>query len=85
MNHFLIHVVPKPGADRLAMYNKFEHERAQDKELNAAVTIQSTYKLIGRDEVYLIVTAENLLFLEQILSHFEKDAQITVTPLVELT
>lgn len=85
MNYFLIHVAPNPGVDRLALYNKFEHERTKDKELDAAITIQSTYKLIGRDEVYLIVNAENLVFLDQILSHVQKDANITVTPLVELT
>jgi hypothetical protein len=82
---FHVFINPNPGVDRMAMYKEFEHLQSRDDQFKEAVGIQRTFKIVGRDEVYLIMRAENLLFLEQALSPFEKRADIQVTPVVELT
>ncbi|MGH9348140.1 MAG: hypothetical protein ACRD26_12850 [Vicinamibacterales bacterium] len=60
-----------------------EFEKTPDRSMRDAVAIQRTFKVIGRDEVYLLVRAESTTFLDQALAPFQDRADITVTPLVE--
>lgn len=81
---FMIYVNPHENVNRLALYKEFEKMSTKDKNLSAAVVIERTVKVVGRDEVYLLVRAENLIFLEQALGPFQSRADIEVTPVVEL-
>ena len=81
---FLVFINPHRGVQRLDLYKEFESAQASDPNLADGVAVQRTLKVIGRDEVYLIMRSTNLLFLEQALSPFQDRAQITVTPVVEL-
>jgi hypothetical protein len=66
------------------MDEEFRQMQAEDEELRHAVGIQRILKKIGRDEVSIIMRADNLLFLEQVLQPFERRADIVVTPVIEL-
>ncbi len=82
---FIVFFNPHQGVDRMDLYKEFEEAQAKDEQLKEAVAIQRNFKVIGRDEIYLILRSENLLFLEQILSRFQDRADIEVTPVVELS
>jgi hypothetical protein len=77
---FLVFFRPHPGVDRLKLYAEFER---RPRELQDAVAIQRTFKVTGRNEIYLIVRAANLIFLDDAIAPFQDKADITITPLVE--
>ena len=81
---FIVDINPYPGQDRIAMDQEFREMQNKDEEFRLAVGIQRILKKVGRDEVSLIMRAENLVFLEQALQPFERRADIVVTPVVEL-
>jgi hypothetical protein len=81
---FLVDINPFPGQDRTAMDREFRDMQNADEEFRMAVGIQRILKKVGRDEVSMIMRAENLLFLEQALQPFESRAEIVVTPVIDL-
>ena len=76
----LVYFRPHPNVDRLKLFAEFER---RPRELQEAVAIQRTFKVPGRNELYLVVRATNLVFLDQAIEPFHDKAEITVTPLVE--
>ena len=81
---YIVDITPHAGIDRLQLNQEFERMQESDPELRNAVGIQRVFKKLGRDAVTVIVRAENLLFLEQVLQPFERRADILVTPVIEL-
>jgi hypothetical protein len=81
---YIVDINPHPGVDRIQMNQEFEKMQEADPELREAVGIQRVFKKLGRDEVTVILRAENPLFLEQVLQSFERRAEILVTPVIEL-
>lgn len=81
---YLVQVTPRNNHTEQEAFDAFSHACSKDQALEDAVVAQRTLKVIGRDELYVLLNVENHIFLEEALNAIEPLADMTVTPVLDL-
>ncbi len=82
---YIVIVKPRINVMRSELWTDFQSYITKDADLSNGVTLHLQMKVVGKEEYHLVLSAKNEILLQEVLTSIEKKADISVTPVIQLT